>query len=252
MSKRFLAMMAFLAVCGLHAAEALDPGQIPGPVQKALTTEGVREVRIHTVNGRPVFDVELEIENAPNAHLRISTDGKILHDSRQSDMDGAMPTPPVYVFPEYTTPVPVPQLRIDEVPPAVRETIQKHASGSPERKLGAITSGQIDGRPAYRVEFRERGRNPRVYVAEDGTVLRPLEKLPALGLGTMFSETPPAVQDVIRREATGGEIVKIKKEGRRNEPVSYRVDIQTGETAFQLEIAEDGKITRDSRKAPAP
>jgi hypothetical protein len=131
----------------------------------------------------------------------------------------------------------------------VQETIKKEEAAT-GRKIDSIIADKVDGRLVYRVDLHEKGRNPRFYVAEDGTLLRPLEKPPVLGIGMTFSEAPKAVQEIIRRELDGGEIVKIQKHGRREEPARYEVEIRTQRGAFQLEISEEGFITRDSRKSP--
>lgn len=252
-----LLLVALLATGGAQAAEFLDIDQLPKPVKSALKTsdtkEPVREVRIRNVDGRTVYDVELDLENRPNAHVRISSDGNIVSDSRRSEREGTIPAVPVYpaypVYPEYGYNItgPITRLRFEELPPAVQKTIKKEEAAS-DLKVGDITSERVDDRTAYRVEFRERGRNPRFYVAEDGTLLRPVEKPPALGVGTTFKDTPEAVQKTIRNEMAEGEIVKIKKEGRGDAAPSYRVDIRNSRESFQIEISEDGRLLADSRK----
>ncbi len=252
-----LLLVAFLAACGAQAAEFLDVDQLPEPVKNALKTsetkEPIREVRIRNVDGRTVYDVELNLENRPNAHVRISAEGKILSDSRRSERDETMTPAPIYpaypVYPEYGYDItgPITRLRFDELPAAVQKTIKKEEEAN-DLKLGDITSERVNDRPAYRVEFRERGRNPRFYVAEDGTILRPVEKPPALGVGTTFMDTPEAVQKTIRAEIAEGEIVKIKKEDRGDAASSYRVDVRNGRESFYIEVSEDGRILADSRK----
>jgi uncharacterized membrane protein YkoI len=253
MNIRLLLTTVLLAAGGPQATASLDTGHLPDPVKKALDAEGakesVREVKIHNADGQTVYDVELELKNAPNARLRISAEGKVLHDSRRAGYGQPVPAGPTYIYPAYTAPAPVPQLRMNELPAAVQETIKKEEAAT-GRKIDSIIADKVDGRLVYRVDLHEKGRNPRFYVAEDGTLLRPLEKPPVLGIGMTFSEAPKAVQEIIRRELDGGEIVKIQKHGRREEPARYEVEIRTQRGAFQLEISEEGFITRDSRKSP--
>ncbi|MDO8540715.1 MAG: hypothetical protein Q7S40_09795 [Opitutaceae bacterium] len=248
-TKLLLIASAFFAAWSVQAAERVDTSQLPAPLKNALNVsaanEAVKEVTIRNVGGQTVYDVELERDNAPNARLRISADGTVLRDSRRAAVGSTTPDVPVYSS-EYGTAPYVPKLKLEELPAAARQAINQETAG---REIGDITSDTVDGRAAYRVEFRERGRNPRFYVAEDGTLLRPTEKPPALGLGTTFSATPAAVQQTIRREAADGEIVKIDKEGLRGAATIYKVEIKNSQGSFQLELSESGSVLRDSRRA---
>ena len=238
---------AFFAAWAVQAAERLDTSQLPSLVRKALETsaanEPVKEVTIRNVGGRTVYDVELEREHALDARLRIAADGTVLHDSRKPALDSTEPN--IAAYSDFGAPVYIPKLRLEELPPAAQQTIKKEAAG---REIAGITSDTIEGRTAYKVDLRERGRNPRLYVGEDGALLRPAEKPPLLGMGTSFGETPVAVQETIRRELADGEIVKIDKEGLRGAATIYKVDIKHGQGAFQLYISETGTVLRDSRR----
>ncbi|MDO8630389.1 MAG: hypothetical protein Q7R41_07835, partial [Phycisphaerales bacterium] len=193
-TKVLMVVSVFLVASSATAAERLDTGQLPAPVKNALkesaANEVVKEVTIRNVGGQTIYDVELERDRAPNPRLRISSDGTVLHDSRRPAVDSTDPN--IGVYSEYGAPAYIARLKLEDLPEAARQTITKEAAG---REIGAITSDTVDGRAAYRVEFRERGRNPRFYVAEDGTLLRPAEKPPVLGLGTSFAQTPTAVQE---------------------------------------------------------
>ena len=247
-TKLVLIASALLAAWSVQAAERVDPSQLPSPVRRVLdasaANEPVKEVTIRNIDGQTIYDVELERNNAPNARLRISADGTVLHDSRKPVIDSTKPDVTVYGS-EFGTPVYIPKLKLEDLPAAAQRTIKKEAAG---REIGEITSDTIGGSVAYKVEFRERGRNPRFYVAEDGTLLRPPEKTPVLGLGTSFADTPVAVQETIRREMADGEIVKIDKEGLPGAAAIYTVDLKNKQGAFQLHLSDAGKILRDSRR----
>jgi uncharacterized membrane protein YkoI len=246
-TKLLLIVSAFFAAWSVQAADRLDTSQLPAPVKNALNAaaanEPVKEITIRNVNGQTVYDVELERDKAPNPRLRVAADGTVLHDSRQPVIDST--TPNIVDYSEYGTPISLPRLKLEDLPATVQQSINKEAAG---REIAEITSDAVNGRVAYRVEFRERGRNPRLYVAEDGSLLRPVEKPPALGIGTTFAATPEAVQQSIRRELADGEIVKIDKEGLRGPATIYKVEIRNRQGAFRLHISESGNILRDSRR----
>jgi len=69
-----------------------------------------------------------------------------------------------------------------------------------------------------------------------------------LFLGTTFADLPTAVQEAIRREAGEMEILKIDRHRLAGEPRSYFVEIKGGDGAFQLRIAEDGRVLTDTRR----
>lgn len=236
-------------LCWAAAGWAADPGALPPAVKKTLETaargEAVHKVTSHEEKGRTVYTIELERRGSPNPQLRIAADGSLLHDSRHGGAD----TTVVPAFSEYGTPTPVPSLKLEELPTAAQETIRRETKG---RELGAIRADTVDGRTGYLVELRERGRNARLYVAEDGTVLRPAEKPPALMIGTTFSDLPVAAQNAIRRAMGAGEILRIDKEGRIGEPKIYQIDIRDPSGAYELRIAENGRILHDSRTGAKP
>lgn len=156
------------------------------------------------------------------------------------------PAYPIYLAPPADT---KPKLRLDEVPRAAQATIRRTAG---DRVIAAITQDTVNDRKAYVVQFRESGRNPSVIVAEDGSVLQPIEKPPALGLGTTFSDTPVAVQQTLRREIRGGEIMKISKETPRGASESYRVEIKDVRGTYQLRVAPDGQVLENTRPTERP
>jgi uncharacterized membrane protein YkoI len=242
-----LTVSALFAAWCVQAAERVDPRTLPAPVKSALGSSAkdvpIKEVTIHTVDGRTVYDVELERAQAPNPHLRIAADGTVLRDSRQPVVDSTSPN--IAVYPEYPAVADIPRLQLSELPAAVQRTINKEAGG---REVTSIASDVVNGRPAYRVEFGERGRNPRLFVAENGSLLQPPEKPPMLGLGTTFARTPPAVQQTIRREIGSGEILKIDKEGLSGPATIYKVEMKNEQGAFELHVSENGKILKDTRR----
>ena len=160
---------------------------------------------------------------------------------------------PAAMYSQYTTPTPTPsatsKLTLDRLPSAVQDTVRKEAAG---REIAKIERDTWKGQSGYRIEFKESGRNPDVYVADNGSVIRPEEKGPGaktLFMGTKFESTPAAVQNTIRREVGTGEITKIDREGHKDARF-YKVYVKEPQgTTYELQIGEDGKIQQDSRQA---
>jgi uncharacterized membrane protein YkoI len=253
-TKTFLIMSALLTAWAVHAADRIDPQQVPAPVKSALGSSAqdqpVKEITIHNVDGRTVYDVELERDNAPNSRLRVAADGSVLRDTRRTMAPDSTTTPSdLAVYGEYPAPAYIPKLKLGDLPPAVQRTVNKEAAG---REIGEITSDIVDGHPAYKIEFRERGVNPRFFVGENGALLRPPEKPPVLGIGTTFARTPTAVQQTIRREIGEGEITKIDKEGLSGPATIYKVEVKEKDgTTFELRIGDNGKVLNDTRRQTA-
>lgn len=139
----------------------------------------------------------------------------------------------------------MPTLRRDELPAAVQAAMDREANG---RTVDKITSETVDGRRAYGVEFKEKGQNPWLYLAEDGTVLRPTEKSTLMGFGTSFSDTPASVQQALRREVGRGEILSIEKEHHDGEAMSYKVKVRdSANSTYELRLSADGQVLENTR-----
>jgi uncharacterized membrane protein YkoI len=251
-TKLTLLASLLLAAGSLVAADRIEIGQLPPAVKKTLdaSTNGdaVKQITVQHMNGRSVYDVELERKNALNPRLRIAEDGQLLRDTTATDAANV----PV-VYPEAGVPVMpvVPKLSLSDVPGPVQQTIKKEATG---REIATIERGIWNGQASYRVTFRERGRNPEFYVANNGSLLKPVEKPPGLAsmfMGTQFEDAPAAVQETIRRQVGDGEIVKIDKE-RRGDNTGYKVDIKDTRGTYQIRVSENGEILENTRATERP
>lgn len=61
------------------------------------------------------------------------------------------------------------EVSIDQVPPAVRATIEREVG---KGRLEEIERETRNGRTVYEVEFERDGKDREIHVAEDGTVLK--------------------------------------------------------------------------------
>jgi len=240
-------IIAIMAAFGFTAfADKVTETQLPPAVLRTLTqekgTDTVKDIEKETRNGQTVYEVEL---NRPglNPKLVIAQDGTVVRDTqtRVNDVPGAVSAR-------------IPTMRLEEVPPAVRKTIEQHAAG---RKVADIDRETWDGKTVFEVEFAQTGRNEQIHVGEDGSLLKQENKTPAARsaagdlkgpmIGTRFSDTPAAVQATIKREANGAEIADIDKE-RRDGRVLYEVEFKNPGRNIEIHVAEDGNIVQDSRR----
>jgi uncharacterized membrane protein YkoI len=245
-------LASFPALAGVVAAEmekTIPLNELPEPVQKAIETSGetspVKTITLRQIDGKAVYEIELEKENAPNPRLRIAADGTILRDS--SVAPGVVPYSPA-VMPDGTLIVPpAPALRLEDLPAAVQATVRKQAAG---REVADIDQESWKGRSVYEVEFRQSGMNPQIHVAEDGTLLqdeRAGKGLKSLFMGAQVEDTPPAVQERIRSIAGDREVSDLDREGSANLFV-YEVAIRDAEGVQRLRISEKGEVLSDSRR----
>lgn len=129
--------------------------------------------------------------------------------------------------------------------------------------VGKIERQVKDGKTIYEVQFARRGVNPRVWIAEDGTVIRDTRRvevaIPPIGEGVpdyvaplnrtrtlQLTDVPVPVQKAIREHAAGRDVADIDRETWKGHVV-YEVEFaQTGRNAL-IHIADDGTIVRAER-----
>lgn len=245
----FFALVALVAFSA-RAQERLSYDQLPAAVKQTLRESpqpGPVKEAVRTVSdGRTVYVIEIDKNNAPNPRLRIAEDGTILREPvtpyvSSSDM-------PIVVS-EYPDMAPAPRLQLADLPAAVQATARSEANG---REIVDIDREMWKGQPVYEIEFKERGLNARIYVADNGTVVRderPRRTLKSFFMGTQLEETPPAVQETVRRLAGDREVVDIDNEGTETVPI-YRVEIRGPQGTQELRVARDGKVITNSREDP--
>ena len=258
--KKNLSIIVMATAFGVTAlAEKITDTQLPPAVQRTLQqqkgTDTIKDIERETRNGRTVYEVELN-RTGLNPKIVIAEDGSLVRDARASAPDARVNTVPGEVAAR------TPTMRMEEMPAAVRQTIEQHAAG---RKVADIDRETWNGKPVYEVEFAQTGRNEQIFVAEDGTIVKQEGKpRPATStgetikgplIGTRFSDTPPAVQATIKREAHGADIADIDKE-RRNGRVLYEVEFKDPGQNREIHVAEDGSLVQtghgDVRGVGAP
>jgi hypothetical protein len=138
--------------------------------------------------------------------------------------------------------------KIEDLPAAVQATVKREAAG---REIGDIDREFWNGHPGYRVTLREPGRNPSIYIRDDGSLERPTEKPPGARTvfgGPRFDDLPAAVQETVRREAPDAEIVKVEETGIATADTFYRITLKNREGGFELDVYQSGSVLRDGRR----
>ena len=266
MKKNFVTFV-IVGACSFAAwAEKVTETQLPPAVQRTLSqqkgADAVKDIERETRNGRTVYEVELN-RTGLNPKLVIAEDGTLVRDARgPNDRNpntagrdiGVRPMDPIA-----SAPPRIATMKIEDVPPAVRKTIEQSAAG---RKVADIDRETWNGKTVFEVEFAQTGRNQQIFVAEDGAIVKQEGEARAEGLrtpatspatvkgpmiGTTFADTPAPVQAAIKREARGAEIADIDKE-RRDGRIVYEVEFKDPGRNREIHIAEDGSIAPDSRR----
>ena len=129
----------------------------------------------------------------------------------------------------------------------MQATAKTEAKG---REIVDIDRESWRGQSVYEIEFKERGLNSRVYIGDDGKVVRDERRggqaLRSFFLGTQLEDTPAAVQDTVRRIAGDREIADIDRKTVNGQTV-YRVEIRSPQGVQEVRVGADGKVIYDSR-----
>ncbi len=137
--------------------------------------------------------------------------------------------------------------QFNDLPPAVQKTLHDKA---PNAKVADIDKETRTGRVVYEIQFSEPGKNPKMHIAEDGTIVKSdkaIEGAEAAGavsspsIGTKFSDLPAAVQKTVREHSPNGKIDDIDKETRTGRVV-YEIQFAEPGKNPKMHVAEDGSI----------
>jgi uncharacterized membrane protein YkoI len=248
--KIMLVCAAMSGALVVQAQERVEVRDLPAGVQRTIEgwrTEGpVKQVTRHTIDGRTVYEVEIDRNNLPNPRRKIAEDGSVLRDPTPLVIPGDGVPIVTGEYGSIATPV-MPRMTLEELPATVQQTARTEARG---REIVDIDRETWKGQPIYEIEFKERGLNSRVYIGTDGQVVRderrPGQTLRSLFLGTQLEETPASVQEAIKRTAGDREILDIDRKG-TGAQATYRVEIRDGQTRQELRIGADGNVIYDSR-----
>ena len=206
-------MVVCLLSAGLFTADtlqALELADLPSAVQKTVKRElgsaYIDEIERDTEDGKVVYKVEAETADGREIELEVAEDGTLLEKKEE--------------------------VRLTDVPAAVRATIERELGGVIPEKIERQTE---EGTIRYEVDAEMAdGREIDLDVAEDGTLLEKKEEV-------RLTDVPVAVRATIKRELGGVMPEKVERvtEGGT---IHYEVEAEVSGKDIELEIGEDGTL----------
>lgn len=157
---------ALLSACSEDVKVASESfNDMPRAVQKTVRAQAP-EAEIETVkrtrrDGAEVYEVEFR-QAGERARVVVAPDGTLV----QTDLAEKAGSLSRALTPTGATGTPLSALPLE-----VQKTVQSQAGSSP---IQSISRNEVRGRVVYEVEFADRGRNPTLRVAEDGTLVESL------------------------------------------------------------------------------
>ena len=164
--------LALFAGTATYAAEKLKLTEVPDPVQKTIIAErgAQAEVKGITINakkkdGQIVYDVTFK-EPGKNPKLRIAADGTVIKETGKKRSDNS-----VVVTESAGAKVDATSPKFNELPQAVQTTINKEKGEATVEAINIHTETK-DKQTVYRVEFKEKGKNTKLWVNEAGAIIK--------------------------------------------------------------------------------
>lgn len=146
-----------------------DFNELPPAVQKTVRAQApdAEIVAVHhsTQNGGEVYEVEFRSPSGgKNPRVVVAPNGTLL----STDLANT-----AGVLKKALTPTGATGTPFSALPLPVQRTIQEHSGNA---VIADISRHESNGRAIYRVEFQDKGKNPSIEVAEDGTLVQGLQK----------------------------------------------------------------------------
>ncbi len=140
------------------------------------------------------------------------------------------------------------------LPPRVQKTVRAQA---PNAEIASVSTMSTNGMEAYKVEFREPGKNPSIIVGANGTLLSTeLGKqagvidralTPTGAAGTPFSALPLAVQKTIQSQAPNAQVANISRHEENGRTI-YEIEFKDQGKNPTMKVAEDGTVVQQLQK----
>ena len=141
--------------------------ELPPAVQKTVRAQApnaeIADISKKTENGMEVNEISFR-EPGTNPKIVVAADGKLVN----SDM-----VTPAGAIERVLTPTGAVGTKLSALPEKAQKTIQSHA---PATEIVDVSRHETNGRVIYEVEFKDKGKNPTIRVAEDGTLVQDLQK----------------------------------------------------------------------------
>lgn len=140
------------------------------------------------------------------------------------------------------------------LPPKVQKTVRAQA---PNAEIASVSELSTNGMQAFKVEFREPGRNPSIIVGANGTLLstelgKPAGVIqraltPTGATGTPFSALPEAVQKTIQSQVPNAQVASISRHEENGRTI-YEVEFKDQGKNPTMKVAEDGTLVQQLQK----
>jgi len=164
-----IAAAGLLAGCSQSIEKASQSfNELPPEVQKTARAQDpnaeIAAVSKKTDNGMDVYEVKFKQADGSTPKVVVAGDGKLV----SSDLPRS-----ASAVEKMLTPTGATGTKLTALPPAVQKTVQSRA---PNSEIADISRHEKDGRVYYEVEFTDKGKNPTIKVADDGTLIQDLQK----------------------------------------------------------------------------
>jgi len=144
------------------------PAAVQETIQRVAGGQKIADIDKETRTGQVVYEVEIDREGR-DRELHIAENGTILRDSDQK----AAGAPERQVQTGTERAASAETLTLEQLPAAVRNRIR---ASDPGATVSQIHRTARDGKIAYEVELQKEGKSTKLFIAEDGTILKLKEK----------------------------------------------------------------------------
>ena len=164
-----LAVAGLLVGCNQSIENAsADFNKLPPAVQKTVRAQSpngqIANVSKTTDNGMDVFEVKFKEADGSTPKVVVAADGRLVN----SDV-----AKPAGAIERMLTPTGATSTKLSALPLAAQKTIQEK---SPNAEIADISRHESNGRVYYEVEYKDKGKNPTIQVADDGTLVQDLQR----------------------------------------------------------------------------
>jgi uncharacterized membrane protein YkoI len=142
--------------------------ELPPAVQKTVRAQSpngeIAAVTKTKDNGMDVYEIKFKEADGSTPKVLVAMDGKLV----SSDFPR-----PAGAVERALTPTGAIGTKFSALPEAAQKTIKAKA---PDAQIADISRHEDNGRVFYEVEFTDKGKNPTIKVADDGTLIQDLQK----------------------------------------------------------------------------
>lgn len=150
---------------------------LPPVVQQAVKAQApnavVDDIDKEDRSGRTIYEITFKDPGA-NPKIHIAADGTVVKsDLGKADSAAVNPTAPAVADAGAPGNGPIIGTTMKDLPAAVRQTIMEKA---PNAEVKDIDKETRSGGVVYEITFKDEGKNPKMHIAADGTVVQELQK----------------------------------------------------------------------------